>query len=301
MYLPIGILAYVLSGFSLAIDKGLVRNSIRNPLVMTFYIGVFNLVLLLAIPIGFRVPPVEFGLVAALAGIMFGLAVLAYLTSLKFFDLLVAAPLVGMINPLVSSGVDKYILRHQLGGGEILDILLLVVGGGILTSNLWFGRHALSKKLLWVGLAGILFGLSYSLLGEAFSLVGFLDTLVISRLAFAVMVLGFLLSGRFRRSLWESKVSKNHFENRTSLMLVIGQLMSAGSGLLIFIGVYLATPALINSLFSTQYVVLLMITLILSRHNPKYLHENLSRGVIIQKVTGLIFISAGMVRLLLGK
>ena len=62
IYLPIGLLAYVLSGFSLAIDKGLVRNSIRNPLVMTFYIGIFNLLLLVAVPFGFELPNLEIGM-----------------------------------------------------------------------------------------------------------------------------------------------------------------------------------------------------------------------------------------------
>lgn len=299
IYLPIGLLAYVLSGFSLAIDKGLVRNSIRDPLVMTFYIGMLNLVLLLAIPFGFFIPNVEFAVVAALSGLLFGLGVLSFLTSLKYFDLLVAAPLVGMINPLVSSLVDQYLLGRPISGNQFLDIGILILGGGVLTINMWFGRHALSRHLYWIALSGVLFGLSYSLIGEAFSLTSFLNVLVLSRMAFAVLVLCFLFSKSFRHNLWNSKISKHHFENRTSLMLIVGQVLSAISGLLIFVAVFLSSPALVNSLFSTQYIVLLVITLILAGRNPKYLHENLTKKVLVQKVAGLIVISIGLIRLLL--
>lgn len=299
IYLPIGLIAYVLSGFSLAIDKGLVRNSIRDPLVMTFYIGIFNLLLLMAIPFGFYLPSLDHATIAILSGFLFGMGVLAFLTSLKYFDLLVAAPLVGMINPLTSTLVDQYLLGNRVSSGQLLDIGLLLVGGGILTLNMWFGRHALSKKLYWILLSGVLFGLSYSLIGEAFSTTSFLNVLVLSRMAFVVLVLSFLFSKTFRRHLWESKISKHHFENRTSLMLILGQSLSAISGLLIFIAVFLSSPAVVNSLFSTQYVVLLVITMILARKNPKYLHENLSRKVFAQKILGLVLISLGLIRLLI--
>jgi drug/metabolite transporter (DMT)-like permease len=297
-YLPIGLLAYVLSGFSLAIDKGLVRNSIRNPLVMAFYIGIFNLFLLLAIPFGFYIPAFEPTAITILSGLLFGLGVVSFLNALKYFDLLVAAPMIGMINPLVSSLVDKFILGHYISLHQFEAIGLLVVGGGALTINMWFGRHALSKKLYWIFLSGILFGLSYSLIGEAFSVTSFINVLVISRLSFVALVLTFLFSSSFRRNLWASNISKNNFENRTSLMLAVGQSLSAVSGFLIFIAVFLSTPALVNSLFSTQYIVLLIITIVLARRNPKYLHENLSKKVLLQKLIGLILISLGLVRLL---
>lgn len=299
IYLPVGLLAYILSGFTLAIDKGLVRNSIRDPLVMTFYIGIFNLILLLAIPFGFFVPSFWAVILTLLSGLLFGLGVLAFLYSLQYFELLVAAPLIGIINPLTSTLVDQYLLGHRVSNGQLLDIGLLLVGGGILTMNMWFGRHALSKRLGWVVLSGILFGISYSLISESFSQTTFLNTLVLSRSAFVVLVLGFLFSGKFRRHLWDSKISRHHFENRTSLMLIVGQMLSAVSGLLIFIAVFLSSPALVNSLFSTQYIVLLVITLILARRNPKYLHENLSKKVLLQKIIGLGVISAGMIRLFL--
>lgn len=299
IYLPIGVLAYVLSGFSLAIDKGLVRNSIRDPLVMTFYIGILNLVLLLALPFGFYFPNIEFATVAVLSGLLFGLGVLSFLNSLKYFDLLVAAPLVGMINPLVSTLVDQYLLGRQISGNQFLDIGILILGGGILTINMWFGKHALSKHLYWILLSGVLFGLSYSLMGEAFSVMSFLNVLVITRLSFAALVITFLISKTFRSNLRNAKIAKHHFENRTSLMLIVGQSLSAISGLLIFIAVFLSSPSLVNSLFSTQYIVLLVITIILARKNPKYLHENLTKKVLGQKIAGLILISIGLVRLLI--
>lgn len=299
MYLPIGVLAYVLSGFSLAIDKGLVRNSIRNPLVMTFYVGILNLLLIFAIPFGFEVPNWKFAAVAAISGVLFGIGVLAFLNSLKYFDLLVAAPLIGMINPLVSTLVDQYILGHAVSRGQLIDTGFLIAGGGILTINMWFGRHALSKKLYWILLSGVLFGLSYSLLGEAFSLLSFVNVLVISRLTFAVLVLSFLFSKSFRKNLSESKISRHHFENRTFVLLLVGQGLSACSGLLIFTAVYMSNPPLINSLFSTQYVILLIVTLIMARRNPKYLHENLSKKVFLQKIIGLALISTGLMRLMI--
>lgn len=297
MYLPISILAYFLAGVSLIIDKSLIGGAVKNPFVLTFYLGLINLVVLAFIPFGFYFPDREISVLAASSGFIFGIGVLTYFFSLKYFDLLVAIPVIGMVNPVTSLFVGYFLLGHSLGWQHVEGVLLLLLGGGILTANLWFGHHLFNRRLLLLLVSGAFFGLSYSVLNQSFEMTSFVNTLVISRLSLVALGASFLFFPSARREIFASKVAKNHFENRTSLLLVFGQVFGAISGFLLIVGVSLASPALVNSMFSVQFVLLFVLAMALAKKYPKLLHEDLSRKVILLKVTGLLVIALGLLRL----
>jgi hypothetical protein len=60
----------------------------------------------------------------------------------------------------------------------------------------------------------------------------------------------------------------------------------------------LGNVALINSLQGVQYVFLILIVFFLSTRYPKYLHEELGGGVLVQKVIGVSLVCTGLYMLI---
>ena len=70
--------------------------------------------------------------------------------------------------------------------------------------------------------------------------------------------------------------------------------MGAAQGFLLALAVSLASPALVNSLFGMQYLVILGVSLALAKKAPQLLDENLSKAVVWQKILGAGILSLGV-------
>lgn len=305
-------ISYILGGVSLIIDKNLVNHSLKHPTVYTFYIGVLGLATLILIPFyGFSIPNSTAIAYASLSGVIFGIALLAMFQSLRTFNLSVASPIIGTLNPVVSLVIGYIFLNELLSGQQFLAFFFLIFGGIILTFNLWWGKHKFSesqnnegqsfllhnKPFILMLTSGFLFGLSYILLHESFQSSGFIEGLVFSRIAMLLLVLTFLFFPITRTQIFSSKLTKNHFANKTSYLVFFSQAAGAISGFLLAFAISKENPALVNSLFGLQYIIVLLAALFLAKKHPEVLEENFSRKILIQKVLGTVVIIAGLILL----
>ncbi len=293
-FLPFALTAYILGGISFVIDKALVDHSLRNPIVYTFYIGILSLAVLVLVPFGFTLPSQEAIVFAALSGVIFMVAIQTFFQSLKNYNVTVVSPIVGTINPLFALVLGWVLLNHTLTPNQLLPFSLLILGGVIITFNLWWGKHSLDKNFYLMIISGALFGLSYVLLSEAFLLSNFITGLVISRIAAALLVFSFLFFPHTRNQILISKITKNHFANKIGFLVLISQGSGAISGFMVSFAISLANPALVNSLFGIQYIILLVAALFLAKSYPHILDENFNKKVLTQKILGTVIISIGL-------
>lgn len=292
-FLPISILAYALNGGSTVIDKILLRSTLPNPIVYAFYINILGLLAVLFFPFGLKFELTSFSF-SFLSGIFFVFAVLTFFEALKRGEASIVAPIVGSLNPLLTALISALFLSRFLNQNQYLGMFVLLFGSSILTYNLWIKNLKPNKQLLLMILSAFFFALAYILLKEAFSAGNFITGLIISRIGAGVLVLSFLIFPSLRNQIFASKVKSHNFINKTVLLLAMGQTMGAASGLLITIGVYFANPALVNSLFGVQYLIILAAAFILSKHHPQLLDETLTLFVVLQKISGVVFLSIGV-------
>ncbi len=292
-YLPIAILGFALNGGSTLIDKILLNKSLPSSFIYTFYINILGLLAIFFIPFGLILSP-EILVSGILAGVIFVFALLYYFESLRVGEASVVAPVVGSFNPLFALLIGAIFLRQTITSLELLAFSILIFGAVILTANIWLAKLKLNKQLLFMVIAGFCFGLSAVILRETFLLSNFITGLVISRLGGAILVLFFLFSSNLRSQIFSSKVSKNNFLNKTSMLMFSGQALGALSGLLIAFAVSLTSPALVNSLFGMQYLVILIAVFILEKHHPNLLDENFAKSVFAQKIIGVGVLSFGV-------
>ena len=293
-YLPISILAYGLGATTVIIDKILLRKQIPNPTTYVFYLSILGFLVLILIPFGVIFEPVSF-FYSILSGILFNLGLLLFFQALRAGEASVVQPVVGSLNPLFSLIIGWLLLSQALTNIQFLSFVIIIAGTLILTYNLWISKLEFNKQLLLMFLAGVFFALSYITLREAFLQSNFLTGLTVSRLGGGLFALTFLFFPQTRREIFSSKLTRHHFANKLSLLLFAGQTMGAVSGLLITYAVSLTNPALVNSLFGIQYLVILGAALFLAHeHRSKLLDERLTKGALVQKFIGSGFLSLGV-------
>lgn len=291
-FLPVSALAYVFTGGATAIDKILLKKSIPNPLIYVFYINLLGLLALLLIPFGAYIPSTPVIVLASLSGIVFSLALYFMFAALKIAAASVVGPTTGAFTPLFAALIGWVFLNQTLEKSQYLAILILIVGTLILTFNQWFKKLKLDHSLILMVLAGFLFGLSAILLHQAYLQTSFVTGLVFNRVGAGVFALVLLAAPSVRRQIFPKAPTKQSLV--TLALLLFGQALGGLSGILLAYGITLASPALVNSVFGVQYVVILAIALLLYQKNPQIMDESLNKGVILQKVLGILVLSFGL-------
>ncbi|MDO8429097.1 MAG: hypothetical protein Q7S88_00525, partial [Candidatus Daviesbacteria bacterium] len=97
-----------------------------------------------------------------------------------------------------------------------------------------------------------------------------------------------------RDQILKSRIQKHHFVNRSSRLLLFGQLSGALGGFLLAYAISLNNPAIINALAGVQYIFVLLGVLLLSKKLQHLLEENLTSRAIRQKILGATVICLGL-------
>src|SRR3990167_4490617 len=292
-FLPIAIIAYALAAGSIVVDKILLKKSVQDPAVFTFFVNILQFAVILLIPFGFSFKWDTSTYLALASGVISVIALYTFFVSLKYNEAALTGPLVGAFNPLAALLIEAFVLGQLLTSGQYLAIAVLIAGTIVFTHDQWISRLQLNNRFAWIVASGFLFGISYVLLRQVFLETSFVNGLVISRLAAAAFALAFLMLPSVRRQVF-SPSSRSPIVSRSALALTIGaQAMGGASGLLISFGITLASASLVNSLFGVQYLVILAAALIFAKKYP-HLLEELSGKVIIQKIIGVAIISVGL-------
>ncbi|MBI4036792.1 DMT family transporter [Candidatus Daviesbacteria bacterium] len=291
-FLPISILAYALEGGAIVVNKIQLQTRQLNPLAYTFYSGALQGLAIFLFPFGFKFDFSNLALLfSILSGVIFVLALYALYQALQKNEASVAGPLVGAFNPLFIHLLGVIFLSQLLTSGQLTAFYVLILGGLALTFSLWSSRVNLNKGFLWIILSGFLLAISYIFLREAFLLTSFINGLILSRVSAGSFVLLFLLLPGLRVKIF-AKSSQN--VTQVSALFLFGQTLAAGGNFLIFLATSLTSPALVNAFFGVEYLVILLAALIFAKKAPQLLDENLSRGVLVQKVAGAAVLSLGI-------
>lgn len=291
-FLPVSILGYAFTAGSIIIDKILLKYSLPNPLAYTFYINILGLLALLVIPFGVKFEP-NATIFAIFSGIFFVAALFTFFEGLKIGEASVVGPFVGALNPLFTLIIAYFFFSQAITNSQLLAFLVVMAGALILTTNIWMAKLGFNQQLFWMVTSGIFWALAYTFLRQAFLNGDLLSSLVFSRLAGGLFVLPILAAPALRSKIFSAKSGKFSLQ-KTGLLLIVGQSMGALSGLLLAFATALASPALVNSLFGVQYLIILSVSLLLAKNHPQLLDENLSKGVLAQKIVGASILSWGV-------
>lgn len=289
-HLPFTLLAYFLNALSVLTSKFLLTKSIPDPLVYIFYISLFSLVAVFALPFT-HIPNLEVFIISSLSTLLWTIGAYFMYKALKLGNVSRVIPIIGTIIPLILLIVASS--SSTISHAQTLAIWLSITGMIFLTIMDWKGKMD-KREIIFEVLSATCFAVSYLLLREAYLKLDFFSVLVWSRLILLPFGLIMLVIPRLRRKVITSQGPQINFFSKTGLIFLGGQASGAASELLILFSIYLANPALVNSLQGTQYIFLLIFTLILSKKYPAVFAEKNTFTAILSKIAGIILIAVGL-------
>ena len=294
LWLLVIILAYFLFAFNNLGDKYLLAGP-PNPKNYSFYTGILGIAALVLIPfINFVLPSLGQILLSLLAGSIFILALFSFYTALENFEASRVIPAMGGILPLFTFGL-VYIFS---GGKEILTIpglialFLLILGSFFITFEK--GRTISFKGLLISVLTAFLLALVFVLSKYIYLKQGFWPGFILMRIGGFLTAFCFLFFKEVKDEIFKKKST---FRKKTGIIYFFNQILGAGASILqnwAIALVPLGSLVFINALEGTKYLFLLILTTFLSRKLPALLKEKFSGKIILQKITAVLFICAGL-------
>lgn len=260
----------------------------------TFWVGMFNVFVVLLIPFGHVGLPstASIGWII-LEAIVFILGIYFAFSAVDKFDISRVGATLGAIQPIFI-----FILAWLFFGVQELKIvylvafLMLMIGGFFISLGKKLSISVEYIKLVLI--ASLLFALDYIFSKLVFLNEPFLQGLVWMRLCVFVFSFVLLLSKRVRKEVF---TKRGFLNKKTEISFVFTQVAGAAGGLLQSFAISL-TPvaylALLSALRGVQYVFLFAITVFVSYAAPRVFKEEISKKIIIQKVVAILFIVFGL-------
>jgi len=293
-WLLVIILAYILFGVASLGDK-LFLSGKPNPKSYTFYVGVFGLFMLLFIPfIKFGLPATGSWMWIILDALVYVIGLYTMYSALERFEVSRVISIIGAIQPILI-----FILAWIFFGGQsislwsVLAFLLLFLGSLVISIEKNIKLTAQHIKITF--LCALMFSLDYIFAKLIFVQEPFLQGLIWTRIVIFLMVLVFLFKKSARQEIFSKEISS---EKNAKRFFMLAQASGGIATILQSFAIALAPVAFlatINALRGVQYIVLFILTLLVSVFLPKILREELSKKIIIQKVTAIFLIAVGLV------
>lgn len=293
-WLFIAIIAHFLLAVVFTIDKFLLSKTVLRPVAAAFYVGLLSGgASLLLVPLGFYWMSFWQIIVSFAAGSAFIFAILFFYRLIRTNEVSIIAPIVGGAVPIFTLILTCLLLGEWLAINQLIAFFLLVFGGVIMLlpkKNKSDLKKTKGFFLLTI-LTAFLFALSFVLTKFVFVEQSFINGFIWVRLGGILGACMLFLIPNTRRVIL--KTSK-FIRIKVGGLFISNKILSAFAFVLLNYAIYLGSVPLVNALQGVQYVFLLIIVLFLSKKFPQIIKEQISRGVIFQKVTGILFIVFGL-------
>lgn len=296
MWLIAAISAYIILAIVQLTDKYLLTGSIPNPKVYTFYVGIFGILVLAFIPfVNFSIPGFSQIVLAILAGAVYVYALFWFFKALSLFEASRIILAIGGLVPLFTFGL-VYIFsfgKEILSPTGITAFLFLVLGSVLI--NFEKEKSITSKSFQISVLVAFLFSLSFVLIKYVYLAQPFWNGFIWKSIGgFLMAVCFFIFFPEIKKEIFKKG---EKFPKKTTAIFVTNQAAGAGANILQNWAIALAPlayVAIINALQGVQYAFLLIFTIFLSLKLPQILKEEISKKILLQKISAILLIGGGL-------
>lgn len=297
-WLLVIIIAYLFFALSAFGDK-VILSGPPKPKSYTFYAGILNIFVVLAIPfVGLQIPSINMFFWIVLDAIIFVLGLYFGFSAVEDFEISKVSATIGATQPIFIFFISYIFWRGQtLSTANFLAFILLFLGSVLISSE---KGPELTKRYFKITMfASLLFSLDYVLLKFIFTELSFAQGFIWTRIFISVFALFLLFKKSNRKEIFKKGDMQNKKLQKTFLAT---QACGGAANILQSFAISLAPIAflpIVNSLRGLQYAFLFAITLLASFFFPKILKEGISKKAIWQKVISIVIIGAGLAMLII--
>ena len=288
VWLSLAIFAYFLTAIAFVIDKYLLELQIPKPFTYAFWVAILSTPVVLLIPFfDIYIPDFFFFVVAFASGTAFFGGLIFLYKSIKASDVSVASTQVGVFTAIFTYLFSLVILKDVLPLHNAVALVLLAAG------MLFLGRAG--KNIIWHALAaGALLGISFVLLKWSFTNSDFINRIFWTRVGFIGSAV-FSLAAKRNRD--EIKKTARTSTNMSKVVFVINKLIAGMAFFLLYYAILRGNVVIVNALLGFQFLFIFLIALVLRNKLPG-VRENIERGMLINKIVGIVLILAGFLAIL---
>lgn len=314
-WLLITISFYFIFSIVSLVDKYLLGGRIPSPKVYTFYVGALGVLVLFLLPfVGFEIPVFPQIVLALFAGAIYIFALFWFFKGLQLFEASRIVPAIGGLVPLFTLGLTCLFSwgKETLSFLDIIALLLLVFGSILIASER--AREISWGSLKLSILVAFLFSLSFVLTKYVYLAQPFWNGFIWKSIGgFLMATCFFIFFPEIKKEIFKNRTSegsegkeegktlffrREKFPKKTTAIFITNQAAGAGANILQNWAIALAPlayVAIINALQGVQYVFLLIFTIFLSLKLPQIVKEEISKGILFQKIVAILFIGLGLV------
>jgi len=295
LWLIAAISAYLILSIVFTIDKYLLRISLPNPKVYTFYVGILGILILFLIPfVNFKIPQLSQIILSFFTGALYMFGLFWFYKGVKTFEVSRIVPAIGALIPLFSVLlIYMFSLgKEVLSPSEIISLFLLISGSVLITLEREKSITIQSFKVSII--SAFLLSLSFVLTKFVFLKQSFWSGFILIKLGGVLGGLIFLFNKEVRDILFRIK---NILPKKTTGIFLLNQGMGAVANTLQNWAIALSPliyVSFINALQGIQYAFLLIITVFLSLKFPKILKERIEINTLVQKIFAIFLILIGL-------
>ncbi len=299
-WITFAILAHVANGAVFIVDKSLLgkNNAVGNPIQYALYSAALAGLALMLIP--FTWPAYSSFVLAwsLVAGLVHIAALYVFFVAMRFGEPSRVVPITGSFVPLFTILFAYLFLGEAFTVPQFGGMGLLIAGGYLLSMRRsgGDGRRGLMLPLLAGALFAAYFAVTKYLYDNANDV--FLGIFITTRaVESAIALLGIVVIHRgalIPVTRADSSSPRAGAKKRIPVLFIANKGLAAGAFLLQTYAISLGSVSVVNALQGVQFAFVFVMAIIFSRFFPKAFTEEVSRGALLQKFTGIVLVSIGV-------
>jgi len=311
LWLPLAALAYAIFAVTGVVDKLVVTNKLKNPLVMSFWVCLFGVPSALILLVGllpfpwaeafrFTMPSLDGLALITAAGMTLQLALLLSYMALWRGEATRVVPTIGAATPVFALIFAYLVLGERLPPLSYAALALLLGGAVVISIRpgqtvgwaFWLALGSGAAAAFETVLIKVVYGFNHFI--SSFALLG------LGNIVFGVVLVLLVPAVRLEvfHALHPRHVAKKRQVKRlvgTGGFLVFANNIIGSAGVIVLnLALALGSVSLVNALKGLQYVGVFLIALVLSRLYPRLLREELTGHTMRRKLLAIGMIGAGI-------
>ncbi len=306
-WLTISLIGYFLLAFSYILDKALLKRRIPRPAVYAFYVALLSFLSMFLFPFGGQWIDWYFFCISIFSGGIFIWGLLFYYYAVKKNEISRVAPLVGSVVQITTFLLAIIFLNKQLATSGVFGIILLIIGGFLISFDLPLKYKKLIKGVKFSFLSGIMLGLSFSFFDYIYNYLGnniggdyiFINGFMWTRFGLFIGGLSLLLIKKYRKNILNSFLKKDETNKKqrsakTIFYFSLNKIFGGISSVLINYAILLGGASMVQAVSSVQFVFVLLLASLMMKKYPTIFDEKLYFWDWVQKIGAIFLIIIGV-------
>ncbi len=295
----IAILGYTFLAFTFVLDKFILEESVKEPVVYTFYSTIIMFAALAAYPFG-----VEF-LVGIdwfwgiFSGVSFGFGLWLLFIAVDIGETSHISPFNGAVVTLASYLISYIFLGESLTQLQIFGMALLVVASLMLSFEKSKKHSGFHVGFIWAIFSGIFFAASHVSAKYLYDIYPFLTGFVWTRASAGLVGLGVLFFPEVRASFNKDEETKQS-ETEQKLakkyripIIAANKVLAIIAVILVQYATDLGKVSLVRAMSGLQFVLMFFLVYIFTKFTPQFFKEYFTTREIVIQLLALFLVVAG--------